>query len=180
MNRAVLVLVPALCGCIGDALDGDRRETGPTVVLDADHPEMDASFDVNVDLVTVGADTDTDDAFVDTAVPDGVTVDVEAELRVKDVQGDGTIRFLAWGTEPSDVVPEPFEFAADAGVSLVTEGFSCTNAGPCTHGRRATLDLRDGGPVTVTLQVRVTSTTDDEWKPYVSSATSYAVEFRDP
>lgn len=179
MRRLWPILALAVGAC-HTAWDDDRHLNGPSMVLDTGSPEADASFDVAVDLVTQAApDTDTDTAgLTDTSIPEGVTVNVDVELRVKDSEGEGTLRFLAWGDQPTDVVPQPFDFAAGSRTILYHDAFSCTNAGPCAYGRRASLDLRDGGPVTIALQVRATATAPDEWAKYVSDQTEYTLSFR--
>lgn len=178
MNRLLPALAIVACGC-HTAWDDNRRENGPSLTLDTATPEADAAFDVEVDLVAQTApDTDTGDTIVDTAIPETVGIDVAVELRVKEIEGQGTIRFLAWGDLPTDVVAAPFDFAAGSQTVLYTDAFSCAIGQACSYGRRASLDLRDGGPISVVLQLRTTATASTESARYISDQTDYTLTFR--
>lgn len=176
MVRSGLILVP-LAGCWSGWDDARTQRSSPYVLSD-DAREVDASFHVGVGLVTQSLeDTDASDG-VDTAIPEDIAIDVAVEVYVDEASGDGQARFLTWGGTSTEVVPPPVEFGAGDTTRLYARTLTCPAwQGWCALDQHATLDLRDGSSMQVTLRLETRATADDEAAPYVSDSTTYELTF---
>lgn len=168
-----------LAGC-GSAWDSTRREDSAELVLTVDQREQDASFDVAATIYLQAADGgDTDTATFDTGWSDTTGVSLDVSVQVKEATGTGRVRFLAWGSQSNDVVPEPVEFVEGERPTVFHDTLFCAARDvTCRFGQRATVDLRDGGPMTVVLRLTVDASADEDSAKYLSDETDYELSFR--
>ena len=173
------MIVTLLAGC-GSAWDSTRREDSAELVLTVDEREKDASFDVSATIYLQAADGgDTDTATFDTGWTDTTGVSLGVTVQVKEASGDGRVRFLAWGAQATDVVPEPVEFIAGDRPTVFHDTIFCAARDTtCWLSQRATVDLREGGPMTVVLRLTVDATADEDSAKYISDQTDYELAFR--
>ena len=121
-----------------------------------------------------GSERTGDGSWTDTT---GVSLDVT--VQVKEVTGDGRMRFLAWGAQATDLVPEPVEFVAGERPTVFRDATFCAARDTtCRLSQRATVDLREGGPMTVVLRLTVDATADEDSAKYISDQTNYELSFR--
>ncbi len=173
------MILAILVGCTS-AWDSTRHENSAELVLTVDEREVDASFDVTATIYLQATDAgDTDTATFDTGWSDTTGVSIDVDVEVKEATGDGRARFLAWASQSTDVVPQPVEFVAGERPTVFHERMFCAaRDGTCALDQHATVDLREGGPMTVVLRLTVDASADDESAKYISDQTEYTLGFR--
>lgn len=173
-------MITALLIACGSAWDSTRREDSAEIVLTVDDREVDTSFDVAATIYLQAADDgDTDTATFDTGWSDTTGVSIDVDVQVKEATGEGRVRFLAWGGQATDVVPPPVEFVAGDRPTVFHDTMFCAaRDGTCSMNQRATVDLREGGPMTVVLRLTVDASADEESAKYISDETDYTLGFR--